>query len=104
MNGDVMQIPASTNFPTGKVSETIAQGATQRLASGAAEAKGAAVTSNSFAPTADLAKLLAAVRELPDVRADVVDDVAGRAAAGDLLTQAAATETAQAAIDDLRLL
>jgi hypothetical protein len=96
-----MQIQTATNIPTG----TISTDATQRVAATSGDGKAAAVTtSTSFSPTTDLAKLLAAVKELPDVRADVVADATGRVGSGELLTQLAATETAQAAIDDLRLL
>lgn len=55
---------------------------------------------STYTPSPDLARLLAAVKELPEVRADVVADVSARLAAGELLTQAAATETAQAVAAD----
>lgn len=100
MNGDAMQIQTATNIPTGSISTD----ATQRVAAAPDPANAATVAGTSFAPTTDLAKLLAAVKELPDVRADVVDEVAGRVGTGELLTQIVASETAQAAIDDLRLL
>lgn len=53
---------------------------------------------STFTPTPDLARLLAAVKELPEVRADVVAEVSARLAAGDLLTPAAASETAQGVV------
>jgi hypothetical protein len=95
-----MQIQTATNIPTG----TISTDATQRVAAVPGDAKGGTVTGTSFSPTTDLAKLLAAVKELPDVRTDVAAEAAGRVGTGELLTQLAAAETAQAAIDDLRLL
>lgn len=53
---------------------------------------------STFTPTPDLARLLAAVREQPEVRPDVVAEVSARLAAGDLLTPAAAAETANAVV------
>ncbi len=54
----------------------------------------AAQATTTFSPTADLSKLLELVRQVPDVRADVVQDVTARAAAGELATRTAATDTA----------
>jgi hypothetical protein len=51
---------------------------------------------STFTPTPDLARLLAAVKSLPDVRADVVAEVSDRLATGDLLSSQAASDTAQA--------
>ena len=56
----------------------------------------AAQATTAFSPTADLSKLLDLVRQVPDVRADVVQDVSARAAAGELATRTAATDTATA--------
>lgn len=79
-------------------------------ATGAAQAGGSGLRSggkvdappggedSTFTPSPDLARLLAAVRELPEVRNDVVADVSARLATGDLFTQTAANETAQAVI------
>jgi len=51
-----------------------------------------------FNPTADLSHLLALVKQTPDVRADVVQDVQGRAAAGELTSRTAAVDTAAAMV------
>ncbi len=97
-----MQIqPGGTYRPT--TSEALSAEQTQRVASSASEAKPAAEPQTSFAPTTDLSQLLAAVKQLPDVRDDVVQGVADRLTSGELATPAAAQETAQAALDDLRL-
>ncbi|MBA4065272.1 MAG: hypothetical protein C0501_16485 [Isosphaera sp.] len=53
-----------------------------------------------FAPTGELARLLEAVRQAPDVRADVVADVAARLAAGELDTPAAAADAARGLLRD----
>ena len=58
-----------------------------------------APATTAFSPTADLSKLLELVRQVPEVRADVVQDVTARAAAGELTTRAAATDTAAALLD-----
>ena len=53
-----------------------------------------------FAPTADYTRLLRGVREQPEVRTEVVADVARRLAAGKLNGLEVARETAQA-IDEI---
>jgi hypothetical protein len=50
----------------------------------------------SFLPTGDLTRLLAAVRDTPEVRADVIESVAARLAAGQFDTPEAAADTARA--------
>ena len=98
-----MQIYASGNGPSGKLSESIALETTQK-ASASQDAKStetASVTQSTFAPTSDLAQLLASVRALPDVRAAVLREVGERVATGELLTPQAAQETALAAYDDI---
>jgi hypothetical protein len=55
-----------------------------------------AQATTAFSPTADLSKLLELVRQVPDVRADVVQDVTTRTAIGELATRTAATDTAAA--------
>ncbi|QEL13786.1 hypothetical protein [Limnoglobus roseus] len=92
---------AGTYRPT--ASETLATDQTQRVASSAGEAKPATEAKTSFAPTTDLSQLLAAVKQLPDVRGDVVQSATARLNNGELSTPAAAQDTAQAALDDLRL-
>lgn len=61
-------------------------------ASGPAEAAG-------FSPTSDLANLVALVGKASDVRADVIQDVLARSAAGELTSRQAATDTAAALLD-----
>jgi hypothetical protein len=62
------------------------------------EGDGASATT-AFSPTADLSKLLDLVRQTPDVRADVVQDVIARAATGELDSRTAATDTAAALLE-----
>lgn len=52
-----------------------------------------------FSPTADLAKLIALAKEVPEVRADLVQEVQDRAAVGELATRTAATDTAASILD-----
>lgn len=85
-----------------KTSETLATDQTQRVGGKAEEAKAPAEKKSSFAPTTDLKQLLAAVKQLPDVRDDVVQSVSARANSGELTTPAAAQDTANAALDDIR--
>jgi hypothetical protein len=59
-----------------------------------------AAEAEEFAPTGELARLLEAVRGTPDVRADVVADVAARLAAGELDTPAAAAGAARGLLND----
>ena len=86
--------------PTGVPSVGPGQvGATQRGSARPAGSAAPAEGAGSFTPTPDLARLLDAVRGLPDVRDDVVQDVSARLAAGELHTPAAAAETAAAIVD-----
>lgn len=86
--------------PTGVPSVTPGQvGATQRGSTRPAGATAPAEGAGSFTPTPDLARLLDAVRQLPEVREGVVQDVSARLAAGELHTPAAAAETAGAIVD-----
>jgi hypothetical protein len=59
----------------------------------------AAQADASFTPTADLSKLLELVRQVPDVRTDLVQEVSARAAVGELTSREAATDTAAALLD-----
>jgi hypothetical protein len=61
------------------------------------DAGAAPAADSSFAPTDDLARLLAAVRKLPDVRADVVQQVSDRLSAQ--TTPQAAADTAGSLLD-----
>jgi hypothetical protein len=97
-----MQIPPNGSQASTTQTGTVGSASTERVnrpTAGTAPAESA----TRFDPTTDLSKYLQAVRELPDVRTDVVEEVAGRASLGDLQTQLAAQETAQAAIDDIRI-
>lgn len=60
---------------------------------------GSAASHEGFTPTGELARLLAAAKEAPDVRADVVAAAAARLEAGELDTPAAAADTARAMRD-----
>ncbi len=90
--------PTSVNTPTplpipleGGSKVTAGKGAVR-------EGEGTPATT-AFSPTADLSKLLDLVRQVPDVRANVLQDVTARAAAGELTTRTAATDTAAALLD-----
>jgi hypothetical protein len=93
-----MQIQAAGNGPTGKLTETISLESTTNSA-GLTESKPA---QTSYSPTADLAKLLASVKEFPDVREDAIAEATARIESGELFSPQSANETAIAALDDLR--
>lgn len=96
-----MQIQASGSAPTGKLTETVSLESTNK-AGVRPESKPAETAQTAYSPTADLARLLASVKELPDVRDDAVQDVTKRIASGEVFSPQAANETALAALDDLR--
>lgn len=56
-------------------------------------------TTSGFNPTADLARLVALVKEVPEMRAAVVQDVLERASAGELTSRTAAVDTAAALLE-----
>jgi hypothetical protein len=60
---------------------------------------GGADALGGFSPTPDLAKLLALVKEVPEVRGELVQEVLERASVGELNTRTAATDTASAMLD-----
>jgi anti-sigma28 factor (negative regulator of flagellin synthesis) len=63
--------------------------------------KATATDSNAgFALTGELASLLAAVRQTPEVRAEVVESIATRVATGEFNTTEAAADAAKALLDD----
>lgn len=72
--------------------------ATSRPAEGTVSA--GANGAEGFEVTGELASLLAAVRRAPEVRADVVAEIAARAAAGEFNTPEAAADAAKAMLDD----
>ena len=75
-----------------------AVGSAQRAAARAAEAP-AGTDPGSFAPSSDLAGLLAAVRRAPDVRAGAIESAAAKLAAGALDTPEAAADAAKGLLD-----
>ena len=85
--------PTSVNTPT-PLPIPLEGGSKVTAGQGAVREGESAPATTAFSPTADLSKLLDVVRQTPDVRAEVVQDVTARAAAGELDTRAAAIETA----------
>jgi hypothetical protein len=65
-------------------------------ASASAAAAGA---DGTFTPTAELARLLTAVAESPDVRTEVIESVAARLANGEFDTPEAAADAARVLLD-----
>ena len=57
-------------------------------------------TTSGFNPTADLTHLLSLVKEVPEMRAEVIQDVLDRSSAGELTTRTAAVDTAAAMLDN----
>ncbi len=57
---------------------------------------GGSTEAGAFAPSGDLAALLAAVRNTPDVRPDAIETAAAQLSTGGLTTPQAATDTAKA--------
>lgn len=102
-SGDAMHIYPSSNGPTGKLSESIGFDATTKTTGtkGPKPTDSASISNSSYEPTTDLSQLLSSVRALPEVREDIVQNVAARLASGELLTPQITQETAQAAYDDL---
>lgn len=73
--------------------------ASVRPAGRATESSSSPLEGAAFALTAQLAQLLATVKSLPEVRAEVIEAVAARLEAGELSTPEAAAETAKALVD-----
>lgn len=96
-----MRIDPTSNFTPAAASTssgTVGQAGTIKTANRDGEVAAGNAT-NGFSPTADLARLLSAVKSLPDVRTDVVQDVSARVATGEVFTQSAASETASALLE-----
>ncbi len=92
-----MRIDSTGNpVPPAPTPATRAGARTTESTSGASAAGG----TEAFEVTGELASLLAAVRRAPDVRADVVREVAARAAAGEFNTPEAAADAAKKLLDD----
>ena len=90
-SGTYPQVSRSAKDPSARASSTApAAGNTSSTS-----ALNPADTAN-FAPTGDLAKLLTALRQSPDVRGEAVQGASARVASGELSTPEAATETANA--------
>lgn len=93
-----MRIDPSTTFSS--VASKSASGVIPKNESKEIPANGEVASAGStFSPTSDLTRLLQAVRDLPEVRTDVVHDVSSRAAAGELFTPQAAADTASGILD-----
>jgi hypothetical protein len=71
-----------------------------RTAAPSAAPAGGAGEAESFALSADLAALLTAVKQAPEVRADVIESVAARLAVGEMDTPEAAADAARALLAD----
>jgi len=94
-----MRIESSLPVTTPAVNAT-AEGGSKVGMSKAAPRDADGTDAAGFNPTSDLTQLLALVKQAPDVRADVVQDVQGRAAAGELTSRTAAVDTAAALLDN----
>jgi hypothetical protein len=70
-----------------------------RAAVKSADATGGAGEAESFALSGDLAALLAAVKQAPEVRVEVIEAAAAQLAAGAFDTPEAAAEAAKALLD-----
>jgi len=80
--------------PTGLPPIRTSQNLASRAVDKSSESEVAAT--ETFEPTSELARLLATVRELPDVREDLVQSINERLLTGEFSTSAAADETAKA--------
>jgi hypothetical protein len=67
-----------------------------RTTSRSSEGTSSATDAGSFTPTSELAALLSAVRQAPDVRTDAVESATAKLASGELDTPEAAADTAKA--------
>ena len=63
------------------------------------EAAAGTTESTAFKPTSDYLRMLQAVRELPEVRSDIVDEVSTRLQAGEIDSPQAAADAAQNILD-----
>lgn len=90
-----MRVDSATNFTP------ISTPATPAAAKAAPrDAETAAATADSgFSPTGDLSRLLQLVKQIPDVRGEVILEVLNRASTGELASPQAALDTAAAVAD-----
>lgn len=95
-----MRIDSSSTLPpaatpsSGPTNQSGAVGSTNREGTTSSPASG-----SDFSPTTDLTSLIRAVREMPEVRKDMVREAASRSAAGEMGTRAAALDTAVAMVE-----
>lgn len=90
-----MRVDSATNFTPISTPATPAAGkAPPRDAETAAPA-----ADSGFSPTGDLSRLLQLVKEIPDVRGEVILEVLNRSTSGELTSPQAAIDTAAAVAD-----
>lgn len=90
-----MRVDSATNFtPVSTPATTAAAKAAPRDTETAA-----AAADSGFSPTGDLSRLLQLVKQVPDVRGEVILDVLNRASSGELGSPQAALDTAAAVAD-----
>ncbi len=92
-----MQVTPSGTYP--QAARTSTETATRATGSSPSTPTANPADTGDFQPTGDLAKLLTAIRQTPDVRSDAVQSASARVASGELSTPEAATETARAILD-----
>lgn len=95
-----MRIDSSLPVTTPTVNTTPEGGSKVSTSKTSAGETSSADTTSGFNPTADLTHLLSLVKQTPDVRSDVVQDVQARAAVGELTSRPAAVDTAAAILDN----
>lgn len=89
--------PLGTPLPPAKASATSAA----KPAASGTDSTVAASDSNSFTPTSELTALLAAVRQSPEVRTDIIESVAAKLESGEIDTPEAAADAARTLLSDL---
>jgi hypothetical protein len=96
VTGATMRIDSATNFPA------VAGNSSPDAVTKTTPPRGTTATpaaDTGFAPTADLTRLLQLVNQIPDVRAEVVQEVLTRAETGELGSPQAAVDTAAAILE-----
>jgi hypothetical protein len=94
-----MRVDPSNNAQS-PIALTQAEAAAPRTANRTAGSPASPVGTGSFAMTDQLTQLLSAVRNAPDVRPDAVASASAKLASGELDTPQAATDTANAMLQD----
>jgi len=89
------------NSPINTNVDALQSQAVPKATAATAEATGSSNVpeATTFAPTADLVRLLSLVHQTPDVRSDVVDSTSARLATGEFGTSAAANDAAKNIVD-----